>query len=153
MTWIPSHVADTLRALALAAAIALAPGAVLADPPDANREHALALVREAWDSAGADSPRQPDRFRRLPIGIFDSGTGGLAVLEEVLRLDAFDNASGRAGADGKPDFARERFVFLADQANMPYGNYPSLGRTGFLKELAVCDAAFLLARAALSPAG
>ena len=40
----------------------------------------------------------------LPIGVFDSGTGGLTVLEAMLTLDAFNNTTGKAGADGKPDF-------------------------------------------------
>lgn len=82
----------------------------------------------------------------LPIGVFDSGTGGLAVLEEILRLDQFDNASHqpRPGGDGRPDFAAEQFLFLADQANMPYGNYPAAGKRDFLVELVLCDALFLL---------
>ena len=48
--------------------------------------------------------------------------------------------------DGKPDFAQESFVFLADQANMPYGNYPSLKRQKFLKQLIVKDAEFLMGK-------
>ena len=38
----------------------------------------------------------------LPIGVFDSGTGGLTVLEAMLTLDAFNNITGKPGADGKP---------------------------------------------------
>ncbi len=82
----------------------------------------------------------------LPIGVFDSGTGGLAVLEEVLHLDQFNNATMAPGADGRPDFDTEEFVFLADQANMPYGNYPAAGRTAYLVDLALNDAIFLLTR-------
>ena len=29
-----------------------------------------------------------------PIGVFDSGTGGLTVLEKLLASDAFDNCTG-----------------------------------------------------------
>ncbi|MCX6200879.1 MAG: hypothetical protein NTW77_01405, partial [Bacteroidetes bacterium] len=31
----------------------------------------------------------------LPIGVFDSGTGGLTVLEALLTLDAFNNETGK----------------------------------------------------------
>lgn len=39
-----------------------------------------------------------------PIGLFDSGVGGLSVLSECVRL--------------MPD---ERYIYLADRRNMPYG--------------------------------
>lgn len=80
----------------------------------------------------------------LPIGVFDSGVGGLTVLETILRLDAFDNQTAKPGADGIPDFQNERFIYLGDQANMPYGNYASSGRELFLRELILRDAMFLL---------
>ncbi len=87
-----------------------------------------------------------DDLSDLPIGIFDSGIGGLTVLEAILALDAFDNASLQPGADGLPDFTRERFLYFGDQANMPYGNYPAAGRTDYLRELILKDAVFLLGR-------
>lgn len=80
----------------------------------------------------------------LPIGVFDSGIGGLTVMEAILSLDAFHNDTLQPGADGKPDFAGEHFVYFGDQANMPYGNYPAKGREDFLRELIVKDAVFLL---------
>jgi glutamate racemase len=76
--------------------------------------------------------------------VFDSGIGGLTVLEAILKLDDHDNETGQPGADGVPDFAGERFVYLGDQANMPYGNYSSAGRVDFLRELIVRDLLFLL---------
>jgi glutamate racemase len=82
----------------------------------------------------------------LPIGVFDSGIGGLTVLEAILTADSFDNATLRPGADGISDFANERFIYFGDQANMPYGNYPSAGKESYLKELILKDAAFLLGR-------
>ena len=91
-------------------------------------------LRELRDSSPID----------LPIGVFDSGVGGLTVLETILRLDAFDNQTAKPGADGIPDFQNERFVYLGDQANMPYGNYASSGRELFLRELILRDAMFLL---------
>lgn len=72
--------------------------------------------------------------QQLPIGVFDSGTGGLTVLEAMLSLDAFNNKTGVQKPDGIPDFTGEYFHYLADQANMPYGNYASENKTLFLKE-------------------
>lgn len=93
----------------------------------------------------------------LPIGVFDSGIGGLTVLNEILTIDRFDNVTHESGPDGRADFEGESFVYLGDQANMPYGNYPSEEKTAFLKELVLKDAVFLLgnrywaSRAATSP--
>ena len=55
----------------------------------------------------------------LPIGVFDSGIGGLTVLEEILKIDTFHNDSLAPGPDGRPDFENERFIYFGDQANMP----------------------------------
>jgi glutamate racemase len=85
-------------------------------------------------------------LRDLPIGVFDSGVGGLTVLEAIKAHDRHDNLTGKDVADGVPDFAGERFVYFGDQANMPYGNYASAGRTDFLRELVLRDAMFLLGR-------
>ena len=82
--------------------------------------------------------------KALPVGVFDSGTGGLTVLEKVLTLDAFDNASGAQTPDGVPDFAAEDFQYLADQANMPYGVYDAQGNAALLRRLVLDDARFLL---------
>ena len=84
--------------------------------------------------------------RDLPIGVFDSGIGGLTVLEALLTLDRVDNRTLAPRSDGIPDFAGERFVYLGDQANMPYGNYPSVGKTDLLRELILKDVVFLLGR-------
>ncbi len=84
--------------------------------------------------------------RHLPIGVFDSGIGGLTVLEALLTLDAFHNDTLQHGADGVADFAQERFIYFGDQANMPYGNYSAVQRTDYLRELIVKDAIFLLGR-------
>jgi glutamate racemase len=82
--------------------------------------------------------------KALPIGVFDSGIGGLTVLAAILELDAFNNVTGEPGPDGQPDFENERFVYLGDQANMPYGNYPSEQKVDFLRELILKDVVFLL---------
>ena len=49
-------------------------------------------------------PPAPEEVRRRPVGVFDSGVGGLTVLHELLvQLPAED------------------FVYLADSARFPYG--------------------------------
>lgn len=87
----------------------------------------------------------------LPIGVFDSGIGGLTVFEAIKTYDAHDNRTGAPGADGVPDFAGERFIYLGDQANMPYGNYTAVGRQDFLRELVLRDLLFLLGRRYVEP--
>src|SRR5919109_4317340 len=46
----------------------------------------------------------PDDVRRRPVGVFDSGVGGLTVLHELL-----------------VQLPTEDFVYLADSARFPYG--------------------------------
>jgi len=82
--------------------------------------------------------------KALPIGVFDSGIGGLTVLAAMLELDAFNNLTHKPTPDGRPDFENERFIYLGDQANMPYGNYPSEQKVDFLRELIIKDVVFLL---------
>lgn len=79
-----------------------------------------------------------------PIGIFDSGTGGLTVLDALINFDKNENDAFIEGADGLPDFAKEDFIYLADQANMPYGNYFSAGKSDLLREHILKDVQFLL---------
>ena len=76
-----------------------------------------------------DFSAYPPLRNHLPVGVFDSGTGGLTVLEAILSSRLLEG---------------ENFIYLADQANMPYGNYPAEGKTDFLRELIIKDALFLL---------
>lgn len=92
----------------------------------------------------ADFEQYPTDLRQLPIGVFDSGTGGLTVLERLLALDAHDNITGADTTDNILDFAGESFIYLADQANMPYGVYDAQGKADYLRELVLKDALFLL---------
>jgi glutamate racemase len=89
-----------------------------------------------------------ERYRALdedlPIGVFDSGIGGLTVLNEIVTIDRFNNSTHEPGADGRADFEDESFLYLGDQANMPYGNYPSEDKVDFLKELILKDVVFVL---------
>jgi len=88
--------------------------------------------------------RYEENTKALPIGVFDSGIGGLTVLAAILELDAFNNNTGEPGPDGRADFEHEHFVYLGDQANMPYGNYPSEQKVDLLRELIIKDVVFLL---------
>jgi glutamate racemase len=90
-------------------------------------------------------------IKSLPIGVFDSGTGGLTVLEALLTLDAFNNVTGQPGSDGKLDFSKEYFQYLADQANMPYGNYAAANKTDLLKEHIQKNMQFFLKEASIKP--
>jgi len=122
-------------------------GAVVlaADDPVLDR-----VIAHASAHADGAAPCSFDRSaylgetRGLPIGVFDSGIGGLTVLEAILALDAFDNETLQPGPDGRRDFEDERFVYFGDQANMPYGNYPTRGKEGYLRERILGDAVFLL---------
>jgi glutamate racemase len=90
--------------------------------------------------------KYPALQSNMPIGVFDSGTGGLTVLNAIVTLDLYNNKTHQKGADGIPDFAAEDFIYLADQANMPYGNYAAMNKTNLLKEHIIKDAQFLLGR-------
>ena len=137
---------------ALIALLALVPAAIcgaehsalteLVERASSDQKAAFSFDSHAWDN--------PDAVRQLPIGVFDSGIGGLTVLEAILTLDAFQNDTLQPGADGIADFANERFVYFGDVANMPYGNYSMAGRTDYLRELIVKDAIFLMGRRAWS---
>ncbi len=106
-------------------------------------DKALNQTSSRW-YADFDEFEAKDERSQLPIGVFDSGTGGLTVLEVILSADNLNNIDGSMGADGVPDFRGEDFQYLADQANMPYGTYPSEGKTDYLRELAVKNALFML---------
>ncbi len=84
------------------------------------------------------------RMRIFRSGSLIRGSAGLTVLNEILTIDRFNNVTHEPGPDGRADFENESFIYLGDQANMPYGNYPSEERTDFLKELVLKDAVFLL---------
>ena len=103
----------------------------------------ILIILLAIGFVGADAQQKANK-KQLPIGIFDSGTGGLTVMEAILGLDAFNNSTGQPGADGKLDFENEFYQYLADQANMPYGNYAAVNKTALLKEHVLKNLQFLL---------
>ncbi|MGH2947985.1 MAG: glutamate racemase [Solirubrobacteraceae bacterium] len=65
------------------------------------------------------APQVSDEVRRRPVGVFDSGVGGLTVLHELLvQLPAED------------------FVYLADSARFPYGSRTAAELEAFALEVA-----------------
>jgi len=102
------------------------------------------IARDPASPFYVDFAHYPKKRASLPVGVFDSGTGGLAVLEAILCYDAHDNGTHAPGADGIPDFADEKFEYLADDANMPYGRYDAEGKADFLRELVIKDVRFLV---------
>lgn len=91
-----------------------------------------------------DFEQYPKEKKALPIGVFDSGTGGLTVLKAIVNFDENNNDDRSEGADNLLDFKQESFVYLGDQANMPYGNYSKENKVDLLKEHIIKDAQFLL---------
>ena len=82
-----------------------------------------------------DFGNYPTGDNSLPIGIFDSGTGGLTVLKAIVNYDENNNTTYENGSDGTIDFDKESFIYLGDQANMPYGNYSKENKVDLLNEL------------------
>jgi len=80
----------------------------------------------------------------LPVGVFDSGIGGLTVLDAIVNYDYNTNSNHKKGSDGLPDFEKESFIYFGDQANMPYGNYSEVNKVDLLNEHIIKDAQFLL---------
>ena len=53
-----------------------------------------------YENKGSDLMEKRD----LPIGVFDSGIGGLTVLDKLIEI-----------------FPNENFVYVGDTLNLPYG--------------------------------
>lgn len=91
-----------------------------------------------------DFEAYPKQKNKLPIGIFDSGTGGLTVFSAIVNFDGNNNNDHKVGSDGILDFQKEEFIYLGDQANMPYGNYAKENNIDLLKEHIIKDVQFLM---------
>ncbi len=76
-----------------------------------------------------DFENYPDGNCTLPIGVFDSGTGGLSVLADIIEHEGL---------------TKESYIFLGDLANMPYGNYALENNIALLIEHVMKDVQFLL---------
>ena len=102
------------------------------------------IINDASSFFHIDMKNYPNDDKTLPIGVFDSGTGGLTVLKAIVNYDQNQNNSHEKGGDGKLDFDKESFIYLGDQANMPYGNYSKENNVNLLKEHIIKDAQFLM---------
>ncbi len=93
-----------------------------------------------------DTAAYPKQRKALPIGVFDSGTGGLTVLDAIVNFDNYDNStkSLNSRSDNQKDFQQEYFIYFGDQANMPYGNYSKENKVDLLKEHIIKDVQFLI---------
>lgn len=93
-----------------------------------------------------DTEKYPENDQSLPIGIFDSGTGGLTVLDVIVNSDLYNNENHRftLKGDGEKDFESEYFIYLGDKANMPYGEYAGNNKVDLLREHIIKDVQFLL---------
>lgn len=115
-----------------------------------SQDRTLAIVGEILNNRDShfylDTKNYPQKDKALPIGVFDSGTGGLTVLDAIVRFDQFDNntTAWNKQGDGVKDFQKEYFLYLADQANMPYGIYSAENKVDLLKEHIIKDAQFLM---------
>lgn len=112
--------------------------------PAADSPVEKAILAERNNFYYIDFSKYATNSRELPIGVFDSGTGGLTILNTLISFDRYNNQTKKNGADHLPDFASEKFIYLADQANMPYGNYSSENKTDLLVEHVIKDAQFLM---------
>ncbi len=78
-----------------------------------------ASVGGAWQTGGVPATSSPDELRRRPVGVFDSGVGGLTVLHELL-----------------VQLPQEDFVYFADAARFPYGDRTVAELEAFALEVA-----------------
>jgi glutamate racemase len=85
-------------------------------PPEISAEPGTQPMSEA----------APD-VHRAPVGVFDSGVGGLTILRDLLR-----------------ELPSERYVYFGDTGNCPYGVRPERE----IQRLALAGARFLLERGA-----
>lgn len=141
-----SRIAVWIRRAMLFGGLSIIWGGVLANADQDSLDAQQARISQAVHTARHARQQAAVDPIELPIGVFDSGTGGLAVLEAILTIDVLDNRTGQPlpSGDGQADLAGQSFIYLADQANMPYGNYPNVGRQSFLEDLIIQDVHFLL---------
>jgi glutamate racemase len=76
-----------------------------------------------------DIRNYPSDDPTLPVGVFDSGTGGLSVLADIIKHEGL---------------AHESYIYMGDMANMPYGSYSLENNTELLIEHVIKDVQFLL---------
>lgn len=113
---------------------------------DSQKDIKDVILKDTESYFYIDTKNYPVKDKTLPVGVFDSGTGGLTVLDAIINYDKFENfeATYSSEGDNQPDFRNEKFIYLGDMANMPYGQYSSHDKTELLKEHIIKDVQFLL---------
>lgn len=111
---------------------------------DEIRDIVSTIIEDKNNFYYIDFNNYPKEKTNLPIGVFDSGTGGLTVLKAIVNYDENNNEDYGKGSDGEIDFLKESFIYLGDQANMPYGNYSKENKVDLLNEHIIKDAQFLM---------
>jgi glutamate racemase len=94
--------------------------------PDGIRD---AMMNHPGSYYYIDFKNYPSGNHALPIGVFDSGTGGLSVLADITSHE---------------ELAKESYIYYGDLANMPYGSYALEDNTPLLIEHVIKDVQFLL---------
>src|SRR3954454_15925283 len=89
-----------------------------ADPPQTNTATATARRTRARPTGARYRPFTMLAMDPRPVGVFDSGVGGLTVLHECLVT-----------------MPNEDFVYLGDHARLPYGTRPLAEVAGFAAEI------------------
>ena len=112
--------------------------------PETKTDIVSIIIEDKNSFYHIDFSNYPNGNKNLPIGVFDSGTGGLTVLKAIVNYDENNNESYAKGGDGEIDFNKEAFIYLGDQANMPYGNYAKENKVDLLNEHIIKDVQFLM---------
>lgn len=116
----------------------------VAQAPVEKKDIVSTIIEDEDNFYHIDFKNYPNGNKKLPIGVFDSGTGGLTVLKAIVNYDQNNNKNHEKGSDGEIDFLNESFIYLGDQANMPYGNYSKENKEDLLNEHIIKDAQFLM---------
>lgn len=88
-----------------------------------------AIIKHRNSFFYVDFKSYPSNDPALPVGVFDSGTGGLSVLADLVQHEGL---------------AHESYIYMGDLANMPYGSYSQENNTELLIEHVIKDVQFLL---------
>ena len=102
---------------------------------------AISFVKDQLSDDGSLLSRMSPLYRsvgsRGSIYVVGESSRVLAMGDEFLAADWYNNVSGRRRDDLLPDFSGEVISLVLDSANAPYGGYVSAGNEEYLRELTV----------------
>ncbi len=108
--------------------IVLTPGCQKSNHPVAEKFKIVSEAKTNKDSPFfIDTKKYPSKRNSLPVGIFDSGTGGLSVLNSILEQDKFNNVTHEPGTDSIPDFEAYGLETVREAVDFWGLNIPILG--------------------------